>query len=74
MSQGLAVSYTEFFLGIPVYITNVHLSGTEEHLPSCQRLLHKYYVSCISYSSTVHITENARFWIFMAVSSLYSKD
>ena len=61
------------FLDIPVYITTMHLSGTEESSPSCHRLPHKHYVSYISYSFTVHITESARFWILMAVSSLYSK-
>ena len=31
ISQGLAVSHPELFLGIAVYIATVYLSGTEEN-------------------------------------------
>ena len=51
--------YPEFFWGIPVYVATAHLIGTEETSPRCRKLPHKHYVSCIS--STVHITESARF-------------
>ena len=63
------------FFGIPVYITTVHFSGTEEPSLSCNKLPHKH-------SFTVHIiitiessetSEIAGFCILMAVSSLYSK-
>ena len=65
---------------------HLHRSKTGTELlfaPSCHRLPHKNYISCLSFSTTVYITitiyrppetsENVRFCILMAVSSWYSK-
>ena len=43
-------------MGIPVYVSTMHLSGTEGPSPNCHRLAHKHYVNCMSYRSTVCIT------------------